>query len=89
MKAIVETGYKGYVAQEFILRCNRQDRIIKKAIQICGYLIFIVPLHQLIWFNLRRTLSLLFSIEQGVEVSTQQKLRAATKAAIKKHQPTK
>ena len=35
MKAIVETGYKGYVAQEFIpTRKNKLDSL-KEAIQIC------------------------------------------------------
>jgi hydroxypyruvate isomerase len=35
MKAIVETGYKGYVAQEFIPAAADKVASLKKAIMIC------------------------------------------------------
>lgn len=35
MKAIVATGYKGYVAQEFIPLAKDKDLALKKAIQLC------------------------------------------------------
>jgi hydroxypyruvate isomerase len=35
MKAIVETGYKGYVAQEFMPLAKDKNATLKKAIQIC------------------------------------------------------
>jgi hydroxypyruvate isomerase len=35
MKAIVETGYKGYVAQEFIPAAEDKVASLKKAISIC------------------------------------------------------
>ncbi|MEP6845846.1 MAG: hydroxypyruvate isomerase, partial [Panacibacter sp.] len=35
MKAIIDTGYKGYVAQEFIPAGPDKIASLKKAIQIC------------------------------------------------------
>jgi len=35
MKAIVETGYKGYVAQEFIPAASDKVASLRKAIEIC------------------------------------------------------
>jgi hydroxypyruvate isomerase len=35
MKAIVATGYKGYVAQEFIPLAKDKDLALIKAIQLC------------------------------------------------------
>ena len=35
MKAIVETGYKGYVAQEFVPTMKNKLDSLKEAIKIC------------------------------------------------------
>jgi hydroxypyruvate isomerase len=35
MKSIVETGYKGYVAQEFVPKNEDKLESLKQAIQIC------------------------------------------------------
>jgi hydroxypyruvate isomerase len=35
MKAILATGYKGYVAQEFIPKDTNKLASLKKAIEIC------------------------------------------------------
>jgi len=35
MKAIIETGYKGYVAQEFIPAATDKVASLRKSVQIC------------------------------------------------------